>query len=183
MYESVKRKRATSQAVGPQWSAPAPVEPRPDPVEGIQRALIAHTSRPVSVQRRAAQPVLQAGQWERGEVQRLASEQGAIQGQLDALPALPEGAFTAALQRQQTPATPPFKPQSPAEWVTVMRFQAEQAEGRLMDVHQAGQFTALQRQVAQVLQQGYRQDRQPPAVRQAQYAEHLVALQRHPASG
>ncbi|THF68868.1 DUF4157 domain-containing protein [Deinococcus sp. Arct2-2] len=183
MYESVKRKRATSQAVVPQWSAPAPLEPRPDPVEGIQRALIAHTSRPVSVQRRAAQPVFQAGEVQRGEVQRLTTEQAAVQRQLTALPALPADAFSAAFQRQQTPATPPLKPQSPAEWVAVMRFQAEQVEGRLMDVHQAGQFTALQRQVAQVLQQGYRQDRQPPAARQAQYAEHLVALQRHPASG
>ncbi|WP_064013724.1 eCIS core domain-containing protein [Deinococcus puniceus] len=183
MYESVKRKEATSPAVLPQWSVPALVESLPKPTEIVQRALTAHTFRPMTAQRRAAQPVFQASQSEQAEVQRLATEQRAIQRQLDTLPPLPIGALSAALQRQQTPASPPLKPQSPAEWVTVMRFQAEQAEGRLMDVHQAGQFTALQRQVAQVLQQGYRQDRQPPAVRQAHYAEHLVALQRHPASG
>ncbi|WP_019012442.1 DUF4157 domain-containing protein [Deinococcus aquatilis] len=183
MYESVKRKGATSQTVLPQWALPTPVKSLPNPTEAVQRVLTAHTFRPVLVQRRATQPVLQASQYEQREVQRSATEQATVQRQLDVLPPLLPGTLSAALQRQHAPASPPLKPQSPAEWVTVMRFQAEQAEGRLMDVHQAGQFTALQRQVAQVLQQGYRQDRQPPAVRQAQYAEHLVALQRHPASG
>ncbi|WP_240740949.1 hypothetical protein [Deinococcus sp. Arct2-2] len=143
MYESVKRKGATSQTVLPQWVVPAPVEPLPNPTEAVQRALTAHTFRPVSAQRRATQPVLQASQYEQREVQRLATEQAAVQRQLDVLPPLLPATLSAALQRQHTPASPPLKPQSPAEWVTVMRFQAEQAESRLMDVHQAGQFTAL----------------------------------------
>jgi hypothetical protein len=117
MYESVKRKAATSQAALPQWSDPTPVESLPKPTEVGQRALTAHTFRPVSVQHRAAQPVLQASQYERGEAQRLAGKQSAVQRQLDALPALPAGALSTALQRQQAPASPPLKPHSSAEWV------------------------------------------------------------------
>ena len=97
---------------------------------------------------------------------------------------LPQSAVDAALQRQQAvPAPVPTRPQSISDWVTVMRFQAEQSEGRRMGAKEAAQFTALQRQVTQTMSRSYLTDRQSAMQRQQDYAGHVVALQRHPVSG
>ncbi len=99
---------------------------------------------------------------------------------------LPAAAVEEALQRQRERAAPPpviRQPQTPADWVTVMRQQALQAEGRRMQPQEANYFTALQRQVAQQLAQNFRTDRQPALQRYAEYAGHLATLQRHPISG
>jgi len=63
-----------------------------------------------------------------------------------------------------------------------MRLQAESIEGKWLSSDQNAQFTQLQRQVSQRLAQDFRMDRKPAAERYSHYAEHLVALQRHPQS-
>ncbi len=60
-----------------------------------------------------------------------------------------------------------------------MRHQAEQVEGQALDTRQYAQFTALQRQVAHTLAQGFRSDRGPVQARYDTYGEHLATLQRH----
>ena len=57
-----------------------------------------------------------------------------------------------------------------------------QIEGRVTSTREAAQFSALQRQVAQTLVQGFRADRRPAQECHDSYAAHLVALQRHPSS-
>ena len=148
-----------------------------------QRNLQRHTLRPSSIQRQVAAPALKAAQLHSAEVQRLSEEQTSIQRQAAEIN-LPQSAVDAALQRQQAvPAPVPTKPQSIGDWVTVMRFQAEQSEGRRMGAKEASQFTALQRQVAQTMSRSYLTDRQSAIQRQQDYAGHVVALQRHPVSG
>lgn len=63
-----------------------------------------------------------------------------------------------------------------------MRARAEEVQGQPLDARAHAQFTALQRQVAQTLAQGFRTDRGEPAARYAAYGEHLATLQRHPVS-
>lgn len=170
---------------------PATVQPKV-PAIPVQRARPqleawpAEFNKATAIQRQSAAPALQAAALHTQEVSRLSNQAAAVQRQIAELPILPAGATEAALQRQatstqQTP--PPLKPQSPADWVTVMRFQAEQAEGRWMQSRESMQFTALQRQVAQILTQNYVRDRQPAIQRQQEYAQHVATLQRHPLSG
>ncbi len=152
---------------------PAPVQapdlaPHPA-VSGTQ----AHLWRPQVLQRQAAGPVLRASGLEQAEVARVQLQRQAVSEQLAALPQM-EGV---AVQRQTQPV--PAKPQSPADWVTVMRHQAEQVEGQALDTRQYAQFTALQRQVANTLVQGFRSDRGPAQARYDTYGEHLATLQRH----
>ncbi|WP_221089470.1 eCIS core domain-containing protein [Deinococcus aquaedulcis] len=125
------------------------------------------------VQRQAAGPVLRASGLAQQEVARLAIQRQAVSEQLAALPQV-EGV---AVQQQAQPV--PAKPQSPADWVTVMRHQAQQVEGQALDTRQYAQFTALQRQVANTLVQGFRADRGPAQARYDTYGEHLATLQRH----
>lgn len=148
-----------------------------------RRDLQQHTSRPIGLQRQVMQPVLRAAALHTQELQRLAAQRESLQREAAALgPSAPE-ATQQALQRQQTPApSVPRKPQSVGDWVTVMRAQAEQAEGRWMSSRETAQYAALQRQVAQTIAQNFRQDRQPASVRHEQYAGHLAALQRSPAA-
>ncbi|WP_146160614.1 hypothetical protein [Deinococcus arcticus] len=103
---------------------------------------------------------------------RLAIQRQAVREQLAALPDV-----AAPVQRPAPPV--PARPQSPADWVTVMRHQAEQVEGQALDTRQYAQFTALQRQVANTLVQGFRADRGPAQSRYDTYGEHLASLQRH----
>ncbi|WP_233555332.1 eCIS core domain-containing protein [Deinococcus sp. RM] len=98
-----------------------------------------------------------------------------LQRQVDALGALPAAPRTA-------PTAVPAAPTTPADWVTVMRARAGQVEGQRLDPHAYREFQSLQRQVAQTLAQGFRQDRGDAAVRYASYGEHLATLQRHPVS-
>lgn len=73
-------------------------------------------------------------------------------------------------------------PSPPQDWVTVLQMQAEEVAGKPLNSRQATQFTALHRQVAQTLVQGFRADRGPAAARYGTYGAHLAALQRHPTS-
>lgn len=64
----------------------------------------------------------------------------------------------------------------------MLQMRAEEVAGRPLNSRQVAQFTALQRQVAQTLAQGFRADRGPAAARYGTYGAHLAALQRHPIS-
>jgi hypothetical protein len=146
--------------------------------QGLQR----FTSTPVESQRQAARPVLQAAGLRHQEEQRALRQRQTLERQADSVQ-LAAGATKEALLRQQAQPQPiPRKPQTPADWVTVMRAQAEQIEGRVTSAREVAQFSALQRQVAQTLVQGFRADRRPVQERHDNYAAHLVALQRHPSS-
>ena len=146
--------------------------------QGLQRLI----STPVQSQRQAARPVLQAAGLRRQEEQRTLLQRQALEQQARTV-LLPADATQQVLLRQQAPPPPiPQQPRSPADWVTVMRAQAEQIEGRVTSAREAAQFSALQRQVAQTLVQGFRADRRPAQERHDSYAAHLVALQRHPSS-
>lgn len=169
---------------GPQRVSP-PVTPVVQRQSEAQRQLQQHTSRPTRVQRQVMQPALRAAELHTQESKRLATEREALQRAAAELGPVSPEAITHALQRQQAPAAVtrvPLKPQSVGDWVTVMRFQAEQTEGRRMQTREAAQLTALQRQVAQTMTRSYLSDRQPALQRQQQYADHVVALQRHPIS-
>lgn len=130
-----------------------------------------------------AQPILRASAYRQEIEQGHRNQQELLhaqQGQL--LQAHTPQALETALQREAgyaLPERPPLKPQSNTEWVTVMRMQAAQTEGRWLSSREMGQFTALQRQITQTLIQRYKQDRQPHEARTAEYAEHLATLQRH----
>ncbi|MFB9991963.1 DUF4157 domain-containing protein [Deinococcus oregonensis] len=132
------------------------------------------TSLPVKAQRQAVQPLLQAASVRRAEEQRLTGEQLSVQRQLAALP-------QASLTSHAAVAVP-ARPVTAGDWVTVMRHQAEQINGQRLSSREHDGFLALQRQVTQTLVQGFRQDRQAPDARYAQYGEHLATLQRHPNS-
>lgn len=137
------------------------------------------TSTPVQAQRQAVHPVLQAAELRAQEERRTALQRQALKQ--TALTPLPLGAAEPALLRQPIPPESVLRhPQTPADWVTVMRAQAEQIEGRTVNARESAQFSALQRQVTQTLVQGFRTDRRPAQERQDAYAAHLVALQRHP---
>ena len=148
--------------------------------------LFSFTSRPAAVQRQVAAPVLHAASLAHQETLRVEQARPALQRQVRELEqTYPPTTIQTTIQRQQarTAPTPIIRqPQSTADWVTVMRQQAEQAEGQAMRSSEFEQVKALQRQVAQRLAGAYRQDRQVPALRTAEYAGHLVALQRHPIS-
>nr|WP_255639075.1 DUF4157 domain-containing protein [Deinococcus betulae] len=63
-----------------------------------------------------------------------------------------------------------------------MRQRAAEVEGQPLDARQHAQFTALQRQTAQALAQGFRTDRSPATARYEHYGDQLANLQRHPVS-
>lgn len=152
----------------------------------VQRDLQRFTARPASLQRQVAAPVLRAAQLHAQETGQLTAQHQTVQRQVTALTSiLPDGAVETALQRQaqsSVPAAVISTPQSPSDWVTVMRQRAEQVEGQRLDPKAYGQFTALQRQVAGQLTMAFKQDRQPAAERHQVFAAHLASLQRHPLS-
>lgn len=138
-----------------------------------------------AVQREVVRPALSAAHLYSQEVQRLEAPRQALQRQAQALPMFTPTQMEQAIQREQKRSAPtPIirHPQTNADWVTVMSQQAEQAEGRRMSSRENEQFKNLQRQVAQRLALSYRQDSRPAGIRTAEYAGHLVALQRHPIS-
>lgn len=166
----------------------APAPPRIAPPHGVdllavqRKALNAHTTRPLQVQRLVAGPVLRATELHAQETARVEEQRQAVERQAEGV-VLPEGAVATALQRQaerSVPLAAPTRPSSPADWVTVMRDRAGGVEGRGLTAREHADFLSLQRQVAGQLIQGYRTDRSPE--RTSTYAEHLVALQRHPIS-
>lgn len=161
----------------------SPVTPVVQRQAVIQRQLQQHTQRPVQVQRQVAQPIMRAAELHTQEAQRLAVQRETVQREAAALGSVSPAAVTQALQRQQTPAPQiPTKPQSTGDWVTVMRFQAEQAQGRRMNSRESMQYTALQRQVASTIAQNFRQDQQPAIQRYEQYGQHLASLQQSAAA-
>ncbi len=148
----------------------------PEPLAVQRQALTKHGARPQTAQRHAAGPVLRAAALDRQEHARLEQERAHVQRQVAAL-----GEVT-AVERQADPRPVPDRPTTPAEWVTVMRARAEEVQGRPLDSRSSAAFTALQRQVAQTLAQGFRADRGDAQARYATYGEHLATLQRHPVS-
>lgn len=189
----VKKPKMSASSAVKQIPSTAPVRQpvKIDPVQQrrqvIQQQLQRFTARPLAAQKQALQPITTATQLYRDETEQLHQRQTSLQRKSAELSSqLPPQAIEQALQRQlaqASPASPPRKPQTTGEWVTVMRQQAEQAEGRTMNSREAMNFTALQRQVAQTIVHRFRQDRQLPEVRYAEYGGHLATLQRHPLSG
>lgn len=183
-----KPKTATSAIKLPQPQIkPVVVQPvLPTPSQAV-REIQAFTTRPSQEQKQVVRPAFTALQLQRAEHSRVEGARPALQAQIGELAGtIPPNAIQDALQRQEERNTPPpviQHPQTQSDWVTVMRQQAIQAEGRRMGEREVMHFTALQRQVAQRLVQGFRTDRQPAAQRYAEYAGHLVSLQRHPISG
>ncbi|MFT2721901.1 DUF4157 domain-containing protein [Deinococcus sp. A31D244] len=147
-----------------------------DPLALTQQALQRFTARPRTLQRQAVLPVLRAAAMDRQEQTRLRQQQTQVQRQITAL-----GEVT-PVPRPAEPLTVPAKPITPGDWVTVMRLRAEEVAGRPLDARSSSQFTALQRQVAQTLAQGFRADRGDAQARYATYGEHLATLQRHAVS-
>ncbi|WP_291431589.1 DUF4157 domain-containing protein [Deinococcus sp.] len=149
----------------------------PDPptlthLEAQGWALQRFTARPQAAQRQAAAPVLRAASLNRQEQDRLTGERATLQHQITTLD-------RAAPAQQPAQPPVPVKPTTPADWVTVMRRRAEGVEGQRLDTRAFGEFTALQRQVAQTLAHSFRSDRGEAQARYATYGEHLATLQRH----
>ncbi|WP_189103059.1 eCIS core domain-containing protein [Deinococcus knuensis] len=170
--QQTRRKAPLPQRTPGQMDVPV----APEPLAVQRQALTKHGARPQTAQRHAAGPVLRAASLDRQEQTRLEQERAHVQRQVAAL-----GEVT-AVERQADPRPVPDRPTTPAEWVTVMRARAEEVQGRPLDSRSIAAFTALQRQVAQTLVQGFRSDRGDAQARYAAYGEHLATLQRHPVS-
>ncbi|MFC4640038.1 DUF4157 domain-containing protein [Deinococcus hohokamensis] len=150
----------------------------------LQQAVHRLTSRPVSAQRQAVQAPLRAATLDRQERSGLQKRQHDLQAQLKAL-ALPPGLIEAAPAKppESAAASPrPVRPATPGDWVAVMRASAEEVEGQRLDIRQQAQLTALQRQAAHQIAQGFRSDRSTGKERHETYGLYLAALQRHPLS-
>ena len=167
-------------------SAPPLLLYQPSQAEQATHAINTHTWRPVQGQQRVLQPLQRALSLHAEEVSRVDGERASLQRQIAEHSPISHSDIQQALQRLASGIKPvPIvrQPKTVSDWVTVMRQQAEQAEGRWMGSRESGQFTALQRQISHNLTQSYLRDRQPPVQRQQEYAQHVVALQRHPLSG
>lgn len=184
----LKRKAASSPALLPVQTPPVAVTETDWEVPEMSptAALESHTFRSTQIQRAMATPLWQANGLIHQEDARLHQAQATVQRQLAEVGPVPPLAVNAALQRQaerQALVQVPLRPQTPGDWVTIMRAHAQQWEVRSASVgltpQQQAQHTGLQQQVAQRLAQGFRQDRQAPEMRYSQYASHLAALQRH----
>ena len=166
---------------------PVALDPALQKKQQVAHTIRRFTTRPASEQKQLARPTLTALRLYGEEYARVEGARPALQAQVrQQAAALPPTAVRDALGRQLAQNAPlPLMaaPKSQADWVTVMRQQAAQAESRLLGQKEVAQYTALQRQVTERLLQGFRQDRQEPAARYAEYAEHLVGLQRHASSG
>lgn len=151
------------------------------PVQALQRFV----ATPVQAQVQAALPVLRASALRRQEEGQLTARRRELERQKRTLNA-PSGADDHLPKQssiQEESASVPLVPHTSADWVAVMRMQAEQIEGRPVGAREAAQFSALQRQVARTLSVNFRQDRQVPEQRYQQYAAHVVDLQRHSLGG
>lgn len=172
---------------------PLITQPRPDPAvqaalqrqQAAQQELLAFTRRTPALQRQVAAPALTALKLQRFEAEQLQGRRVALQRQLEGGPIATPQAVELALQRQaeRGQEKKPTHPQSNADWVTLMRLEAQQHDGKRMSPREAQQYTSLQRQVAQTLVQRFKADRQSPEARYAEYGGHLASLQRHPLSG
>ena len=172
---------------------PLITQPRPDPAvqaalqrqQAAQQELLAFTRRTPALQRQVAAPALTALKLQRFEAEQLQGRRVALQRQLEGGPIATPQAVELALQRQaeRGQEQKPTHPQSNADWVTLMRLEAQQHDGKRMSPREAQQYTSLQRQVAQTLVQRFKADRQSPEARYAEYGGHLASLQRHPLSG
>ena len=167
----------------PRPAAPPRPDQRPPPDHlALGRALDTLTRRPVAAQRQAVQAPLRAAALARQEDGQLRQRRQALEVALDDPGAAPVALPAPSVQRSPgaRPRTP--GPQTPGEWAAALRDRAGAIEGRPLDARQAAQFTALQRQVAHTLAQGFRQDRRAPQDRYGDYGDHLATLQRHPVS-
>ena len=192
MFEERKKKGTQSRTTvtTPKLPALQPAPPvlqrQPSRAEQAIHAINAHTWRPVQGQQRVLQPLQRALSLHAEEVSRVDGERASLQRQIAEHSPISHSDIQQALQRLASGIKPvPIvrQPKTVSDWVTVMRQQAEQAEGRRMSSRESMQFSALQRQISQTLTQSYLRDRQPPLQRQQEYGQHIVALQRHPLSG
>jgi hypothetical protein len=154
----------------PTWTAPERTEPAP--LQRLAADLSAFTRLPVKAQHQTVQPLFQAASLQRAEEGRLSEELLAVRRQLVQLPQA-----NAVPPRAAVPI--PSQPVTAGEWVTVMRHRAEQIDGQRLSSRDHDGFLSLQRQVAQTLVQGFRQDRQAPDARYAHYGEQLATLHGH----
>ncbi|MVN88036.1 DUF4157 domain-containing protein [Deinococcus sp. HMF7620] len=175
-FPQVKPSRPQTTRVAPEVES---TFSSPSPESQQERQFRRWVSRPSQLQRQVAQPVLRAATLIRQEEERLSTSQQAVQRQLKETQVSEMASSARPLQAQRAATT---QPTTPAEWVTVMRTRAEDIEGRALDARGRSQFTALQRQVAQTLAQGFRMDQGPAHSRYESYGEHLATLQRHPMS-
>jgi hypothetical protein len=116
----MQRKETT---ITPQRTALPQVRVPVDPLAVHRRAVQTLTHRPVAAQRQLVQAVLRAADLSQQEVSRVEQAQAPLQRQVAELfNGLPEQAYETALQRHAVQA--PTRPQSPSDWVTVMRMRA-----------------------------------------------------------
>lgn len=148
--------------------------------QAIQRLI----TRPVGAQNQVVQAPLRAAALERQEVQRVHTERQEAQRQLTSLAVTPGEVEVPPTvpAPNHLPVQLPVRPANASDWVTVMRVRAQEVEGQSLDSRAYADFKALQRQVAQSLAQGFRQDRGPAQARAYTYGEHLAALHGHPIS-
>lgn len=175
-------RKATDPSIWLPARSPATLEPAVQRQQELKRAVHRITTRPVAAQKQSVRPVLEAARLHAQEVRRVGAQGLALRHQVSELSTvLPEGAVAAALRRRapRGEQAPPTRPHSPADWATVMRRQAEQVEGRRLDPKSYGQFTGLQRQVAEHLTMAFKQDRQSVSERHRTFAAPLAHLQGH----
>lgn len=187
MHSAPKKAPPSSSTSPAEFTSPSTAAGGSLPIQrqhALARTLHRFTARPAAVQRRVAAPVLTAAALHTSEVDRIQKARETLQRSMADLSVVPASPADHALQRQANQASPDsfLPPQTPRDWVAVMRQQAEQAQGRRMDAKSHRAFTALQRQVTAHLSAAYRQDRQLAPARTTEYARHLAALQRHPIS-
>ncbi|WP_022799752.1 eCIS core domain-containing protein [Deinococcus ficus] len=153
-------------AVTPAPRVALPAPPARSLTQGLQRLV----STPTQAQRQAAAPVLRAAQLDRQERQALAAAVQRVHAAAHPVPTSPS---------TPSPMPVPAAPGSPAALIQRLATRAAQAEGRHLNPRQHAEYTALQRQVAETLGQGYRQDRRPGAERNEAYGELIGQLHHH----
>lgn len=204
MEYATRKARAGAKAQpvsGLVYPMPQPVTPAPvlalRPLAQVQAAqsLMAHTLRPVAVQRQQVGPAFQALSLHRGAVEGLSLQRQAVQGQVQQLQAsVSANSVTGALQRRairQAPVAPlTGAPASPSEWVQAARLELQRVadparpeQTRWLGGAERERHLGTLRGVGQGLAQGFKTDRGPALQRYAEYGEALATLQRQPLTG
>lgn len=177
------QRRQSTHDLAPQSVASSPQlhSPEAQLLAIAAQAITRQTTRPVAAQRQAVQAPLRAATLDRQERIRLQLQRQTLLAQADTL-SVPASRVQTVVHPQLNPhagSAVPAKPQTPEEWVTVMRARAQEVEGQALDTRQYAAFTGLQRQVAHTLAQGFRMDPSPADQRYEVYGAHLASLQRY----
>ncbi len=204
MEYATRKARAGAKAQpvsGLVYPMPQPVTPAPvlalRPLAQVQAAqsLMAHTLRPVAVQRQQIGPAFQALSLHRESVEGLSLQRQAVQGQVQQLQAsVSANSVTGALQRRairQAPVAPlTGAPASPSEWVRAARLELQRVadparpeQTRWLGGAERERHLGTLRGVGQGLAQGFKTDRGPALQRYAEYGEALATLQRQSLMG